>query len=200
MAKVSKDDRENTRKRLLESAAKHFAKSGYEATNINEVATDAGFAQGTIYNYFKSKEELFGEVLTEAARGAVERYASISHEGAVRDSLKALVKADIEILKEKEDFMKVIIGEAMSHSSDKYDVILEHLSPFVEKITEILSFGLENKEIREDKPISQLSLFFLGTLILLYIEFWRSNKTWPTLEEIPDLAVTMFLDGAGSKE
>src|SRR5215831_1099063 len=46
------------RERILRAAVKVFAKNGFHATRVSEVAKAAGVADGTIYLYFKSKEEL----------------------------------------------------------------------------------------------------------------------------------------------
>ena len=200
MGRISEEEKKSVRERLLDEAAKNFAKRGYEAANVNEIALAAGFAKGTIYNYFKSKDELFGEVIAEAARRAVERYSSISSTTSVRDSLRSLAAADLSVFKEEESFMKVLIGEAMSPRPETYDLILKHLSPFVDAISGILARGVEQKEIRTDKPVVQLALVFLGILTLLYIQYWKSSGSWPRLDEIPELSVTVFLDGAGERD
>lgn len=196
--KVKTEQREITRKRLLEEAAAHFSRLGYEATNVNDVAISAGYAKGTIYNYFRSKEELFGEVVSEAARRTVERYSSMPGFRSVRESLRYLVEADISVMLEEEPFMKVLVGEAVDPKSGNYTMILEHLSPFLEVISGILAEGLERNEIRRDRPVQQLSLLFMGLLSLLYTQYWKTEGSWPPLEEIPELVVTFFLDGAGS--
>lgn len=200
MGRISGKSKETVRERLLSEAAKHFARRGYEAANINEIALAAGFAKGTVYNYFKSKDELFGEVVAEAARRAVARYSSAPRSGSVRDSLRSLAAADLSVFREEESFMKVLIGEAMSPRPETYDLILEHLSPFIGAISEILARGADQNEIRTDKPVVQLALVFLGILTLLYIQHWKSSGGWPTLDEIPGLAVTVFLDGAGAHD
>src|SRR5260370_1837360 len=46
------------RERILGAAVRVFARSGFHATRVSEVAKAAGVADGTIYLYFKSKEEL----------------------------------------------------------------------------------------------------------------------------------------------
>jgi len=50
---------EDKEKRILESARKFFFRYGFKKTSLDEVAEDAGIAKGTIYNYFKNKEDLF---------------------------------------------------------------------------------------------------------------------------------------------
>lgn len=48
----------DTRKALLDAAIRAFANSGYERAKVDEISKDAGFAKGTIYNYFASKRDL----------------------------------------------------------------------------------------------------------------------------------------------
>ena len=47
-----------TRQRLLEAATAEFAQEGYDGANINRISQAAGFAKGTVYNYFPSKRAL----------------------------------------------------------------------------------------------------------------------------------------------
>lgn len=195
--KISPQEKEKARKKLLEEAARHFARRGFEEANINEIATGAGYAKGTIYNYFRSKEELFGEVIAEAARRTIIRYRSAPVYKSARKSLRELALADVSVLREEEPFIRVLASEAMNPRSDNYDLILTHLGEFIEMISRILDTGIANGEIREDKPIPQLALVFLGLLTLLYIQHWKSSGGWPSLDEIPDLVVTLFIDGAG---
>jgi AcrR family transcriptional regulator len=51
--------KEDTRARLLASAARVFARRGFHAASVEEVAEDAGFSKGAVYSNFESKEELF---------------------------------------------------------------------------------------------------------------------------------------------
>ena len=48
----------DTRRMLLEAATGEFAREGYNGANINRISRSAGFAKGTIYNYFPSKRAL----------------------------------------------------------------------------------------------------------------------------------------------
>jgi AcrR family transcriptional regulator len=51
--------KEDTRTRLLASAARVFARRGFHAASVEEVAEDAGFSKGAVYSNFASKEDLF---------------------------------------------------------------------------------------------------------------------------------------------
>lgn len=202
MPKISKEWKGVVRVRLLDEAAKHFARHGYDEANINEIALEAGFAKGTIYNYFKNKDELFGEVIAEGARRAVVRYSKANNDDdtSLRSSLRSLATADASLLREEESFVKVMVGEAMSPRSNTYRLVVKYLSPFLEAVSDILAAGVRRGEVRRDVPIEQLALFFTGVLGLLYIQHWKSGEKRPTVEEIPELAVTFFLDGVRAQK
>ena len=198
MVRITGKAKQVVRQRLLEEAAVHFARNGFDRANVNSIAVDAGFAKGTVYNYFSSKEELFGEVLTAACENAVARYTATPHSDSVRARLEALVAADVEVLRDGEPFMKVLVREAMGFRPSTYAIIVEHLAPFLNVVTAVLAAGAEAGEIRKDRPLDQLALMFVGTLTMLYVQHWGSAGTWPTLDELPSLVVSAFLDGAGT--
>jgi AcrR family transcriptional regulator len=78
----------STRQRIIETASRLFAVSGYEATSIDAVLTASGFSRGALYHHFASKEALFEAVLetieegiaaatVEAARGIADPVAAL---------------------------------------------------------------------------------------------------------------------------
>ena len=57
-----KQIREDMRNRILKESSLYFARNGFGDTKIGDLAKHIGIGQGTIYLYFKSKEELFEEI------------------------------------------------------------------------------------------------------------------------------------------
>jgi len=95
-----------TRARLLEAAEKIFARDGFEAAKLEEIASDAGYTRGAYYANFDSKEDLFIALLAEE----VEKRIARAREGAgarVRQALpkderhRALRKGYIRTLKNR---------------------------------------------------------------------------------------------------
>ena len=72
--------REETRNLIIRKSVLYFAKNGFDGTKISDLSRHIGIAQGTIYIYFKSKEELYSEIF------------SISDKIAKNDKLTTLVK------------------------------------------------------------------------------------------------------------
>ncbi len=72
MVRIKKVVREQfisqTRLALLNAAAEEFARLGYDLANINAISLKAGFAKGTVYNYFLSKQALLLALIDDIAR------------------------------------------------------------------------------------------------------------------------------------
>jgi AcrR family transcriptional regulator len=200
MPRVSAKVREQTRRRLLEVGAEYVARDGLERASVDAIAIAAGYAKGTFYNYFDSKEQLFGEVIAESARRAVDHYAKAKDKGTTRQRLLALARADVNVLREEEAFTKVVIREVMTFRPETYPLIVKHLAPFIQKIETVLSAGVAAGEIRDDQPVAQQALIFAGMLALMYVQYWGSGSAWPSLDAVPELVVGAFLDGQGTKK
>ena len=66
------------RREILEGAARAFARGGYDATNMDQIAHQCGLAKGHIYHYFRSKEEIFTEIRIDAVSRLIERLTAIA--------------------------------------------------------------------------------------------------------------------------
>lgn len=97
--------REETRNLIIRKSVLYFAKNGFDGTKISDLSRHIGIAQGTIYIYFKSKEELYSEIF------------SISDKIAKNDKLTTLVRiplpADTKIRKLSEYLIKNLKEDEM---------------------------------------------------------------------------------------
>ena len=75
--RTREEQREHTRNGLLEAAASVFARKGYHATSVDEVAEAAGFTKGAVYSNFDSKEQLFLALIDRHLAQAVDTLAEV---------------------------------------------------------------------------------------------------------------------------
>jgi TetR/AcrR family transcriptional regulator, mexJK operon transcriptional repressor len=79
------------RRAILDVATEVFLAQGYAATSMSEIAARAGGSKGTLYNYFRSKDELFSAFITDICQGPAMTYFDplepIGEGRSVRDSL-----------------------------------------------------------------------------------------------------------------
>lgn len=94
------------RRGILDVAREVFLARGYAATSMSEIAAKVGGSKGTLYNYFRSKEELFSAVIAETCRGLAVTYFDplppIGEGRPVRDSLVDLGVSLMEFLQTPE--------------------------------------------------------------------------------------------------
>lgn len=80
--------RAQTRQRLLDAAARVFARHGFHGASVEEVAEEAGFSKGAVYSNFTSKEDLFLTLLEQRCDQSIDRITGVlSAEGPVEDRL-----------------------------------------------------------------------------------------------------------------
>jgi len=82
---------DQTRRLLIEAARARFAHSGYAATTVREIATDAGVNVALINRYFGSKAGLFEACLSSAAGALIESTDEASEPAALADAIAARV-------------------------------------------------------------------------------------------------------------
>jgi AcrR family transcriptional regulator len=196
VARISAAQREVVRRALLQSAAQHFAAHGLRGANINRISLDAGFAKGTVYNYFRSKEELFEAVLSVGSEETLRRYRVQPVEGGTREKLRALMAADASLVREHEAFMQTFVRELVVPRPETDALIAAGMAPLVEEAVRIIAAGQDAGELRGDLSASRLAQVLLGLLTMAYVQNWRSNGHWPGWAELPDVVVAMFIDGA----
>src|ERR1700689_2986545 len=97
---------------VLEAARCIFARLGYAATNVEEIAKEAGMAKGTVYLYFKSKEEVFAALLASDLESLVSK--TIDRMSATRtfaERLTVFLNLRLAYLQHNQDFLNIYFAE-----------------------------------------------------------------------------------------
>lgn len=109
---------DNTKEKILKSAIKIFAKKGYWKTKVSDIVTDAGFAQGSFYNSFSSKEDCFKEILLILHNETILKAEIILKELDKEYKLPTLLKFLNKRFREIQDIAKVFLYEALTGSHE----------------------------------------------------------------------------------
>lgn len=72
---------DQTRERILDSAARLFSLRGFDAVGIDELMEDAGLTRGAFYHHFRTKSELYGEAIAHAARVGATHFDTLGEQG-----------------------------------------------------------------------------------------------------------------------
>lgn len=81
----------STKERLVESAKKLIAEKGYNTTKVEDITSDAQVAKGTFYTYFKTKEDIFIEILQKIFKVAQENLNLVPFENNLKNDLHKFI-------------------------------------------------------------------------------------------------------------
>lgn len=102
---------EDKRKRVLECAKKAFARHGYAGANVNQMAREAGISVGSLYQYFRTKENLFLTLIEEShgtLTGVIDEI--FSRVPGFFDRVEALLRAAVEWSRKDPDLLNLYIA------------------------------------------------------------------------------------------
>jgi AcrR family transcriptional regulator len=192
MPRVSDETKQATRARLLAAAAEEFGRVGLERANVDAISLAAGFAKGTIYNYFPSKEELFLAVVEEAVAQATAA-GSAPPEAPAWDRLAATLAGFCAWAGKHDPFARVLVRECLMGTPGLYPRVMGAEAPLISELGAILRQGIARGELRDDLPADLLALAITGLTDLALVEHWASDGSRLSLEAIPELVLTMLL-------
>ena len=197
-------DKEKKRIRIIESAARLFAKRGYTATRMLNIAEAAGIGKGTIYEYFKSKDELFIEAFNayiEEINKSIEKNIRHIHDPVMK--LRRYFFALLEILQtDFIEFAAIILdiwAEGLRRTNDIGFFSLDRMyRNYRMGLIQILDEGVRQGKF---KPINTTitASIIVGTLDGLMVQ-WIVDRNLYHLKEAIQQFSEIIIDGLINKK
>lgn len=133
---------------FLSAAEKLFAQKGYFQTSMEDIARLAEYGTGTIYRYFKSKSELYHELLN---RKAVIYYdfvrEEVGRQNSPRAKLHALFKSKVDFFRKNRSFMTIyfseIVGRECNLAAGKSEKTNDIHLKYQELVRQSLKMGIK---------------------------------------------------------
>lgn len=149
---------------IVEAAEKVIFERGYEQASVDMIAKTAELSKGTIYLYFKTKEDIYFRI-SERGKTKLLRYLSTASKRANNgfDKIMAMANAYLDFYKEEKNYFEAIFYqeslEVKINSEDPFfkshtiDDFLQEASPLT-VLLDALNLGVEDGSIRKDiKPL-----------------------------------------------
>ena len=150
-----KREKEQRRNDIVDAAEKVFFKKGLNNSTMDEVAEEAELSKGTLYLYFKSKEEIHFEIKSRALNILKKMFQeSISENKTGFDNCMEIGKAYVDFVKKHSNYYKAIIHFESNDCSicefrDKCENFFKEDNPLV-FFVQIISKGIADGTIRSD--------------------------------------------------
>lgn len=153
----------NTKEAIFKSGVKIFSNKGYTAATMDDIATDAGVAKGTLYYYFKSKEEIFNFIISKGMQLIESQlHDAISTQSNPISRLTRAWEFQVNLICDNKDFFKVLLSQ-MWGKELRHLEIRETVKKYVSEIESYISDAMKAGVIKKADP-SLIAYAFLGTL------------------------------------
>jgi TetR/AcrR family transcriptional regulator, fatty acid metabolism regulator protein len=152
---------EEKRRLIVDAAVRVFARKGFHASRVGDIAEEAGVAHGLLYHYFSSKDEVLETIFRENWGVLVDRIdAVVVTDEPARDQLRHVSAILLRTWKHEPDVVRVVVRE-IARSPEVQERIGELVKP-IDAIRRIIEHGQESGEFRRDLDSSIAAVVFYG--------------------------------------
>jgi TetR/AcrR family transcriptional regulator, fatty acid metabolism regulator protein len=182
---------------ILDAAVKVFARQGFHQSTVAQIAKAAGVADGTIYLYFKSKDDILFQFYEYKARQVFERFRRTVDEAThAVDKLHNLVCTHLSEFQKDIDMAIVYQAETHQHRRAAQEAIKEMSKMYRDIVTEIVELGQREGKLRRNLTIGLVMRLINGTVNEV-INAWIHAGGEYDLVSMADPLVELFMGGIG---
>jgi TetR/AcrR family fatty acid metabolism transcriptional regulator len=154
---------EYKRRLLLDAAVRVFARKGYHAARVGDIAEEAGVAYGLLYHYFSSKEEVLRSVFRETWRALIATIESVEESNEPpREQLRKVAEILLRSWRRDPDLVRVLVLEVTR--SQLLAGEMDEIVASFKAIQKIVERGQADGSIRPDLDALLSSYVFYGAI------------------------------------
>ncbi len=197
----------DTCKKILDAATKVFTSKGYNGATTSEIAKEAGFSEGTIYKYFKTKKELFlslfipvtMEMKLPEALDSLEEILKKKKDCSEEEVMKAIFESRLDLIRKNKDILQLILYESRFHPEIR-DLLINKLAIKARKIlvNYIDDRKKQGKYKNVDSGVAARSLASMFAAHIMWMEvvskYASEDEIIPREKDLDDL-IKLFLYG-----
>jgi TetR/AcrR family transcriptional regulator, fatty acid metabolism regulator protein len=139
------------RERILDAAVRVFAKKGFHATRVSEVAKAAGVADGTIYLYFKSKDELLVSLFEDRVEHLLAfMQTELPATAGASAKLRRIIELQLGLLEGERDLAEVVTVILRQSTKLMKEYAAPKFTAYLDAIARVVADGQATGELRGD--------------------------------------------------
>ncbi|WP_351228354.1 TetR/AcrR family transcriptional regulator [Streptomyces sp. NPDC002133] len=190
--------RQATRAKLYEAAVTLIAEQGFSATTVDEIAERAGVAKGTVYYNFKSKTELFEELLRYGVgllTASLQAAADETDErgGTKVEALDAMIKAGLGFIDRYPAFTQLYVAELWRTNRAWQSTLLVVRQQAVAVVETVLREGVERGELSDEIDIPLTAAALVGMVLVAALD-WQAFQPERSIDDV-HAALSRLLHG-----
>lgn len=195
----AKNTSSGKRETILRAATKVFANNGYFNSKVADIAKEAGIADGTVYLYFKSKNEILHSLFDRTmAKFISEGKSEIAELERADEKLRRIAELHLERLGADRELAIVFQIELRGSTKFMEEFSAAGFADYLDIITQTIKDGQKQGIFRKDlKPIICSKILY-GALDEMVTNWILSKKSYP-LAPMADVVLEIFFGGMGEK-
>ncbi len=183
--------------KILEAAIRTFSRHGYYRSTVSQIAREAGVADGTIYLYFKNKDDILRSFFDFKTKEVFSRFKQEVDKGRdAIDKLRRLVYSHLNAFEQNREMAIVYEVEAKRRRHLSDDKIREMSNMYQEIVKEIVELGQREGTIREDLSIPLVKQLMVGAIDEVITTWLYSSKKY-SLTSMAQPLVDLIIKGIG---
>ena len=183
---------------IIDAAVRVFARNGYYNSRVSDIAREAGIASGTIYLYFRTKDEILVTLFREKMAAFVAHVrAEIAREPDAVSKIRRLVARHFAVLEDDPDVAEVVQVELRQGHKFFRGASAHEVSAYFDLITSVLEEGVASGRLRRDLPVKVATKVLFGAMDQVATS-WVLGKRAYRLVDAADAVATIFLRGVTS--
>ncbi len=155
---------EEKRRLILGAAVRAFARKGYHACKVGEIATEAGVAYGLVYHYFGSKEEILQTIFRETWEQMLARIQEVeASDDTGPEKVRKVTALLLRTWRRDPDLVRVLVRE-VTRSPEQLQQQIEEIGHAYDALERIIVSGQESGEFRANLDPKLTATVFYGAL------------------------------------
>jgi TetR/AcrR family transcriptional regulator len=202
--RLSRKEREKeARKRdILEVAARLFAERDFHEVTVDEIAEEVGLSKGTLYLYFKNKDDLFYTIVVQKTQSLLRRlHEAVRCTGPFVECLRDVVRIHCVFFQENVAYFKIMHSEQTRMSAESHyrlhNYAKETFQTYLAIFMELVNNGQAAGVLRKDEPLSLVKAL-RGILNAYVFHFVFTEDDTPLTDGV-DQIVELYLNGAAAR-
>ncbi|HEU5011582.1 MAG TPA: TetR/AcrR family transcriptional regulator [Roseiflexaceae bacterium] len=188
---LTEQEQAQRRREIFDASVKLFLEKGFPETSMREIAEAAGMGKSSLYDYFRTKDEILAFVIEEETAILTQQAQAIARQSFPPEArLKRVMETHFTFMQENRNLFSRLSAEALRLKAESQRGIQQRRYAYQDLVAGIIQEGISQGRFRAVDPLNAARLLLNSLLSVLY-----TTRPTASAEAMLEEAVDIFLRG-----